>query len=157
MTSTLVALATTHTSAPSGDAPATVAARDLATRAPTARLASAVAGDLPLLAPAQTFGWLAVEDDAPATGLIEARVDRAANAIVVTGAPPTLRVRLAPDMLDLARALTLIVDGQALAVTATPRLATLARTLLERGDPGLAFAVDLRLHRSAAGAWQVAP
>lgn len=130
---------------------------DLATRAPVERLPSAVGGDLPLLAPAQTFAWLAVEDDAPATGLIEARLDRAANAVVITGAPPTVRVRLAPDMLDLTRAVAVVVDGHALTVPAPPRLAALARTLLERGDPGLAFAVDLRLRRGADGAWQVTP
>jgi hypothetical protein len=39
-------------------------------------------------------------------------------------------------------------------VTARPRLATLARTLLERGDPRLTFAVELRLRRTD-GRWQV--
>ena len=129
---------------------------DLATRAPVERVANAVAGDLALLAPSQLFDWLAVEGDAPTTGLVEARVERAVDTITITGAPPTLRVRLGPDMVDLERELRLVVDGQPLVVTARPRLATLARTLLERGDPRLAFAVDLRLRR-VDGAWQLAP
>jgi hypothetical protein len=67
--------------------------------------------------------------------VIEAHLDRDANAIAITGAPPTLRVRLGPDLVDLERELRLIIDGEPLVVTARPHLATLARTLLERGDP----------------------
>jgi hypothetical protein len=127
---------------------------DLATRAPVERVVNAVAGDLALLAPSQTFDWLAVEGDAPTTGVIEAHLDRDANAIAITGAPPTLRVRLGPDLVDLERELRLIIDGEPLVVTARPHLATLARTLLERGDPRLAFPVDLRLRR-VDGGWQI--
>ena len=129
---------------------------NLAVRAPAERLASAVAGDVALLPPAHTFAWLAIEDDAPTVGVIEARLDRDANAVVVTGAPPTLRLRLAPDMLDLDRELRVVIDGDELRVTARPRLATLAETLLERGDPRLTFAVELRLRRTD-GRWQVSP
>jgi len=129
---------------------------NLATRAPPERLTNGVAGDLTLLAPAQTFDWLAIEDDAPTAGLLEARIERSANAVIVTGAPPTVRIRLAPDMVDLERELRIVVDGDELRVTARPRLSTLARTLLERGDPRLAFAVDLRLRRTD-GRWQLAP
>ncbi len=129
---------------------------NLATRAPPERLTNGVTGDVTLLAPAQTFDWLAVEDDAPPTGILEARIERSANAVIVTGAPPSVRIRLAPDMVDLERELRIVVDGHELRVTARPRLSTLARTLLERGDPRLAFAVDLRLRRTG-GSWQVAP
>ena len=57
------------------------------------------------------------------------------------GAPaPVLRVRLDARLVDARRPVTIVVNGRAVFEGGlAPDLATLCRTLAERGDPGLAF------------------
>lgn len=92
------------------------------------------------------FAWLSLSAPARGQELI-ASVD--GNRVEVTasgfeppaGAPaPVLRVRLDARLVDARRPVTIVVNGRAVFEGGlAPDLATLCRTLAERGDPGLAF------------------
>lgn len=99
------------------------------------------------------FAWLSLS--APARGQeLRASVDGNRVEVTATGfeppapapdgaapaAPVALRVRLDARLVDARRPVTVVVNGRAVFEGAlAPDLATLCRTLAERGDPGLAF------------------
>jgi hypothetical protein len=89
------------------------------------------------------FFWLGVAKPGPKRG-IDAKID--GNAVTVT----TRGVEQAQLYLDgrlvrFDRPLSLTVDGKAQAATIHPSLATLCRSLMERGDPELAFTCRVEL------------
>jgi len=103
------------------------------------------------------FYWLAAPADARADAPVRAQLDRDANAVHITAAPSELFVRLRGDMLDLASPINVEVDGRRVTLAVTPSLTTLTRTLAERGDPDLAFEVELAVTRTGDGDLRVSP
>lgn len=88
------------------------------------------------------FAWLSLS--APARGQeLSASVDGNRVEVTATGLEASLvvlRVRLDARLVDGRRPVTLVVNGAVVFEgILAPDLATLCRTLAERGDPGLAF------------------
>ena len=106
---------------------------------------------------ARLFYWLARGEE-PGAGpeRVVARLDRASNTVHVEQAGASLRIRLRGEMLDLDREVRIVLPGGELRTHVRPDLATMARTLLERGDPHHMFAVEIAVTRAADGAWSLA-
>lgn len=85
---------------------------------------------------------------------IVARLDREANAVVVETAGKWLRILLTSRRLDIARPITVRVGGREIRGKARPRLAVMARTILERGDPLLMFEAECVVEKGEDG-WKV--
>lgn len=102
------------------------------------------------------FYWLELGvPGEPEPARVVARIDRARDMITLEEADGALRILLRDEMLDLGRDIDIVVPGGALRARVRPNLATMARTLGERGDPNLVFAAELALRRAPDGAWSV--
>ena len=99
------------------------------------------------------FYWLALDRDSPAWPIyVDAHVDRTANRVTVTVAKDAadggrvqtntlaLRVYLNDELLDLDQAVTVVRNGvQVFQGKVQRKVATMMRSLAERGDPSYVF------------------
>jgi transglutaminase-like putative cysteine protease/predicted esterase len=92
------------------------------------------------------FFWLAVPE--PGKGQELDATIRDNTVRITTRNVKQFDLSLDGRLVDWQRPLHLTVDGQSQVVEARPRLLTLCQSLLERGDPELAFACRLRLEGS---------
>jgi poly(3-hydroxybutyrate) depolymerase len=92
-----------------------------------------------------SFSWLALPADAPrGGGIIEARIDGQRIDIARAEGIETLLIRLDDRMIDGDRPVTIRCDDRVLYDGPVTRsIATLARTLADRGDPELLFACEI--------------
>ena len=99
------------------------------------------------------FYWLDLGGGKEAgNAVINATLDKAANAVHVETTGNYLRLLLSGRMLDLAKPVTVTVGGQSFALKVTPRLDLMAQTLLDRGDPDYIFESAITLEKKN-GAW----
>jgi poly(3-hydroxybutyrate) depolymerase len=92
------------------------------------------------------FYWLDVsmaEGGRPEGGVIEATLDKAANAITLKRTASTVRLLLNGDMLNLSKPVTVKIGDETFTAQPRPNLKTMARTLLERGDPNFCFEAEI--------------
>ena len=121
---------------------------------------SGIKGDLKLwMTPnrGKQFYWLDIgrEGGAKVEGnLIDVRLDKAANAITVTKATTWLRLLLNGHMLDLSKPVTVTVGGKSFGVRPRPKLRTMVRTLVDRGDPFYCFEAEITIEKVGDG-WRV--
>jgi transglutaminase-like putative cysteine protease/predicted esterase len=89
------------------------------------------------------FFWLSVSQPAKG-GSIEAKVQD--NRIdVTTGKIKQFALNLDSRLIDFSKPLRITLDGKEQAVTAQPSFRTLCESMLERGDPQLAFTCRIQL------------
>ena len=89
------------------------------------------------------FFWLAV--DAPARGRRIDAVCRDNRVEVETRGPGSLALLLDARLVDFARPVTVVLGERTLELELRPSLRTLCESLLERGDPGLAYTARVAL------------
>lgn len=79
------------------------------------------------------------------------RAKRAGNTITIDSIDAgDFELRLDARLIDADAPVTVQIDGSSRTVTAVPRMATLAASLLERGDPGLASTIVIPVAAGAA-------
>lgn len=90
-----------------------------------------------------SFFWLSVPE--PASGqTIEAELS-GQNLVIDTRNVTRFDVRLDHRLIDVSKPMMVTVNGTVQQLEARPRFAELCRTLIERGDPRLAFSVCLSM------------
>lgn len=97
--------------------------------------------------PRSTFYWLAAEEPDRAKGAL-VRAQYEAQEVHITEAQDVagVTIRLRDDMLDLDAPVRVDYKGEVLSDGVVERtIATLERTLQERGDPALVFSAELRV------------
>jgi predicted esterase len=90
----------------------------------------------------------------PSAKLVIARLDKAANTVVIETCGDSLRVLLKHGMLDLARPVHVEVGGRKFQVSPRPNRAILLRTMIDRGDPNFMFEASITI-QNKHDAWTV--
>ncbi len=103
--------------------------------------------------------WLGLDrydkdEELDATRIV-VELDKSENAIKVTEIGNYVRLYLSPEMLDLAKDITVRVDGKSLSIRPKASLRVLVQSLLDRGDPEYAFPVCLTVSRNPEGTWML--
>jgi hypothetical protein len=96
------------------------------------------------------FYWLDIteaDNDGAGGNLLEARIDRKANAVVVTKGLSGMRILLNQRMLDLAKPVVVKVGGHELKAQPKATLKALVETLVGRGDPFYMFEAGIGIER----------
>ena len=86
---------------------------------------------------------------------IVAEFDKPSNTITVLEVGNFVRFYLNPQMLDLTKEVTVLVEGHTLTATPHLNLRTLIQTLLDRGDPNYVFPASLTLSKNPEGTWML--
>ena len=105
----------------------------------------------------QLFYWLDISGSAKGQSevdLIDVHMDKAANAIVIEKTTDWLRLLLNGSMLDLSKPVTVKIAGKVFTVTVHPNLRTMARTLVDRGDPNYCFEAEITVEKNG-DTWRV--
>eukprot|EP00930_Biecheleria_cincta_P052894 TRINITY_DN38194_c0_g1_i1.p1 TRINITY_DN38194_c0_g1~~TRINITY_DN38194_c0_g1_i1.p1 ORF type:complete len:258 (+),score=32.77 TRINITY_DN38194_c0_g1_i1:86-775(+) len=111
---------------------------DVATNAVRTRPAGAVTSGLS--APQNRFYWLDISGVPTCNAAcVEVKCNREENLIEVVSSGSWLRLLLDGRLVDMARPVVIRGGGFQVKVQLKPCLATMTRTLLERGDPELSF------------------
>ena len=110
-------------------------------------------------APSDLFYWIDISggrDDVAKH--IEAIVNKDSNKICVKDEPKCgtwIRLLLCDQMVDTSRPLVVEIGRERFIVKVQPSLATMSRTLLERGDPNFVFESEVILSKTTSGDWQI--
>ncbi|MEE3327516.1 MAG: hypothetical protein VX252_09285, partial [Myxococcota bacterium] len=86
--------------------------------------------------------------------LIIARLDRPRNTVIVDACGNELTILLTQSMLDLQREISVVVDGQTLAIKPIVSSSLLEKTLRERGDPAFMFETAVTIMKTD-GTWTI--
>lgn len=114
-------------------------------------------------APSDLFYWIDIgghhQSGSCDATRIEASFDRDSNAIHITegGCGSWIRILISDRMLNTRCAVKVTVGDQEFVVQLNPSLATMARTLLERGDPNFMFESEVILSKvdTESGQWEI--
>lgn len=113
-----------------------------------------------MIAPSDLFYWLDTSGDKnPRTKCIEAAVNYDSNTIYIKNESECsswTRLLLCDGLVDMKRAVVIEIGGDKFTVKLRPSLATMTRTLLERGDPNFMFESEVVLSKADSGQWQIA-
>jgi poly(3-hydroxybutyrate) depolymerase len=95
------------------------------------------------------FYWIGIGDVEAAKDveLLDVKIDKPRNAVLIKEPVDQLTILLTRDMLDLSKEVTLISGQRRLKVKPVLRLATVARTLRDRGDPCWMFECEITVSR----------
>ena len=90
-------------------------------------------------------------------GRIVAECEPSANAVTFTEIGNHAEILLHEKRFDLTRPVSVTVQGRRIERMPQPRLATMIRTLLDRGDPDYVFPAALSLTKNPEGDWLLEP
>ena len=114
-----------------------------------------------VVAPSDLFYWLDISGDTN-TGTrakrIEAAVSHDDNTIYIKSESERgswIRLLLCDGLVDTKRAVVIKIGGDRFTMKLRPSLATMTRTLLERGDPNFMFESEVVLSKVDSEQWQI--
>jgi poly(3-hydroxybutyrate) depolymerase len=95
------------------------------------------------------FYWIGIGDlkAAKDVKMLDVRIDKTQNAVLIKKPVDKLTILLTKDMLDLSKKIILISGKKKLEVKPALKLATLARTLRDRGDPSWMFECEITVSK----------
>ena len=110
-------------------------------------------------APSDLFYWLDISGDKSAKARrIEAVISYDSNTVYVKSEPECsfwIRLLLCDGLVDTKRAVVIEMGGVRFTVKLRPSMATMTRTLLERGDPNFMFESEVVLSKAGSEQWQI--
>ena len=112
-------------------------------------------------APSDLFYWLDVSGEKSATKAkrIEAAISYELNTVYIKNEPECgswIRLLLCDGLVDMKRAVVIEIGGSRFTARLRPSLATLTRTLLERGDHNFMFESEVALSKvNDSDHWQI--
>lgn len=110
-------------------------------------------------APSDLFYWIDISGADGDARRIEVSMSIESNKIDIKNESECgswLRLLLCDGLVDMKREVAIEVGNDKFAVSLKPSLATMTRTLLERGDPNFVFESEVILTKESSGQWQIA-
>ena len=112
-----------------------------------------------VVAPSDLFYWLDISGNKNTKAKrIEAAVSHDSNTIYIKNESECgswIRLLLCDGLVDTKHAVMIEIGGDKFTVKLRPSLATMTRTLLERGDPNFIFESEVVLSKADSGQWQI--
>ena len=110
-------------------------------------------------APSNLFYWIDLSGGGGNTKSIEATVSNESNKIYIkkeSECGSWIRILLCDLMVAMKHEVVIEIGGETFTVKLKPSLATMTRTLLERGDPNFMFESEVILSKTDSGRWHIA-